>query len=478
MTPSRTRLGNIRLPILAVGLLFDLLPRPKRSTALAWLAALLLATICITTASAASFTVTSPADVHDANPGDGICETATGNRTCTLRAAIEETNALSGTNQITLQPNVKYLLTLHDQYAALDLFNTVTIEGNGAIVDGNGSALGYEVLRIVEFANVTLNDLTVQNGDVTANGHGFAGGIENLSQLTLNRCKVLNNSYGGSSAGAAITNRTGAGGSGYLTVFDSVISGNSSGIGSSRGMLLVRTAISGNAGSGVSIVNASQDVRIVESTVSDNTAGGITIDSAGTLSIVNSTISSNRSNDVGGGIYVYGGEAVGLYNTTVTRNLANALGTGSAAQGGGVYVAAGSTLSAANSIVAQNEVIIRTVPSFVVGFDECGGTLTSLGNDILQYVDSTHCTLTGAVTIADPGLGPLQNNGGPTHTHALQMGSVAIDAGNTGGCFDENGSALTNDQRGLARPSGAHCDIGAYELHANDEIFENDFEQL
>ncbi len=53
-------------------------------------------------------------------------------------------------------------------------------------------------------------------------------------------------------------------------------------------------------------------------------------------------------------------------------------------------------------------------------------------------------------------LGALADNGGPTLTHALLPGSPALDAGNDAACS-------ATDQRGVSRPQGAHCDIGAYE---------------
>jgi hypothetical protein len=65
------------------------------------------------------------------------------------------------------------------------------------------------------------------------------------------------------------------------------------------------------------------------------------------------------------------------------------------------------------------------------------------------------------VTQAQLNLGPLQNNGGPTHTHALLSGSVAIDA--AADCTDATGAPITDDQRGVARPHGAACDVGAFE---------------
>jgi len=68
------------------------------------------------------------------------------------------------------------------------------------------------------------------------------------------------------------------------------------------------------------------------------------------------------------------------------------------------------------------------------------------------------------VTVTDPLLGPLANNGGSTQTHALLTGSPAIDAGNAGGCTDNLGVVLKTDQRGFHRPIGLHCDIGAVEV--------------
>src|SRR5205814_2005 len=58
-------------------------------------------------------------------------------------------------------------------------------------------------------------------------------------------------------------------------------------------------------------------------------------------------------------------------------------------------------------------------------------------------------------------LGPLADNGGPTLTHALLLGSAAIDAGDDAVCAADPVSGV--DQRGVIRPQGAHCDIGAYE---------------
>ena len=94
--------------------------------------------------------------------------------------------------------------------------------------------------------------------------------------------------------------------------------------------------------------------------------------------------------------------------------------------------------------------------------DDCGGVgIFSNGNNLMGV---TNCTVSGvAPVVADPQLGPLQNNDGPTQTHALLAESPAIDAGNPAGCSSEFGP-LTTDQRGLPRGvNGDPCDIGAYE---------------
>jgi hypothetical protein len=73
---------------------------------------------------------------------------------------------------------------------------------------------------------------------------------------------------------------------------------------------------------------------------------------------------------------------------------------------------------------------------------------------------------TGDLNNADPLLGPLQNNGGPTQTEALLPGSPALDAGNPSGCTDGQGHLLKTDQRGKPRhdkEDAGGCDMGAYE---------------
>jgi hypothetical protein len=106
----------------------------------------------------------------------------------------------------------------------------------------------------------------------------------------------------------------------------------------------------------------------------------------------------------------------------------------------------GGTVYVADTIVAGNS------------SNDVSGSLISQGYNLIG--NTTGCTLTGNLTGniygADPLLGPLQNNGGPTLTHGLLTGSPAIDAGPANG-------APNFDQRGVSRPQGTAEDIGAFE---------------
>lgn len=128
-----------------------------------------------------------------------------------------------------------------------------------------------------------------------------------------------------------------------------------------------------------------------------------------------------------------------LTNVTINANAA-------VTDGGGIFVDSASSVAMKNTIIANSS-----------GAPDCTGTtITSPGHNL----DSDNsCSLTGAGDLPDrdPLLGPLASNGGPTQTHALNAGSPAIDAADNVGC-------PSTDQRGVARPQGPTCDIGAFEL--------------
>ena len=168
-------------------------------------------------AQAATFTVNSPFDAADANPGDAMCETAPGNGVCTLRAAIEEANTLGAGNDTIILPPNTYLLTLANE---LTITGDLTITGGGAsttIIDGNKSS---RVLTINFGITVSISGVTIRNGH-TVDG---AGGIANSGILSLTNSTVSGNTSGSglnSSSGGGIFN------SGTLTLTNSTVSGNS-----------------------------------------------------------------------------------------------------------------------------------------------------------------------------------------------------------------------------------------------------------
>jgi hypothetical protein len=233
-----------------------------------------------------------------------------------------------------------------------------------------------------------------------------------------------------------------------LTITTSVISGNSAGPSGGNGggiynsddLTITGSTVSANVaaggGNGAGIYDNGFALTMNGSTVSGNStasgdAGGIYSFGVGE-SITNSTISENRAAS-GGGLYSFG-VTVTLLNPTIASNT-----------GGGI-ANFGLTVSLTNTIVANNGI-------------NCSGTgaITNAGTN-LQFLGTT-CGV--AITSTDPLLLALASNGGPTQTHALTVGSPAINAGYTG-CPP----TPATDQRGVTRPQGAACDIGAFEFKA------------
>jgi uncharacterized protein YcfL len=165
-------------------------------------------------------------------------------------------------------------------------------------------------------------------------------------------------------------------------------------------------------------------------------------------SLTNVTFSDNSA--------AWGG---GMYNEDNSPTLTNVtFSENSAGMGGGIYNNQGSVATIYNSILYGNS----------------GGQITNISpsnaNVIYSIVQNGY---PGAGNLVeDPLLGPLQDNGGFTPTMALEVGSRALDAGNDANC-------PATDQRGVTRPQGSHCDIGAYEYEAVDsavDVFIEDFE--
>jgi CSLREA domain-containing protein len=382
-----------------------------------------------TGASAATFLVNTTVDAVDAVPGDGVCATIDGR--CSLRAAVQESNALTGAQAISL-PAGYYTLTIPGSGGAgvgdlnVGANTQITITGTGpatTIIDANGIGGAFAV--DVASGGLTLVGVTVQNGS--------AGCIATSGGLTLNRV-VLQLCQG---AGGAI--QTTPQGSLTLTIVDTTITGSLPGT-------------SGTLGGGVSI-GPGTSATIVRSTIAGNfghIAGGVYVtstDSAATsLTIANSTIAQNTG--FASGILL---DASGPLHSTTAVTLVNVTIAQNASISGGGAIAERATgalppsLTVSNTIVANNPGGGSTM--------NCGLLIpiTDLGRN-LEFPGTT-CGFgqTGDLRV-DPLLAPLAPHGGPTATMPLLAGSPAIDAGSDVACAMPPVSG--QDQRGVSRTVG------------------------
>jgi CSLREA domain-containing protein len=434
--------------------------------------------------AALTFTVTSPADVPDATPGDGVCETATNNGVCTLRAAIQETNARQNRDTIVLPAGLYQLTRVGQDDTALngdlDISSTLTIVGAGpgsTIVDGNGGVTNDRVFDILT-GTVVISGVTIQHGLASmASGYSGGGIRQQNGALTLENSEVVSNTAKTTGGGGIESNAV-------LTIEHSQILSNTAdaaggGVATTLGLLVRNSTISGNAtgfGGGGVDVEGFLPLTILNSTISGNTsqmsAGGIRTNV--NTDVVNSTIAGNFSNGNAGGMAI-NGRTTRLFNVTVVDNLANANDT-SGGIGGGIFACTLSTCSFPPTVTLQNSIVARNGYRMQVGkfpiivHDDCAGTLISLSHNILSAVNVSDCAVNGAFTLTDPLLNALADNGGPTLTELPQPGSPAIDAGTPGGCTDQLGALLLTDQRGAARTVGAACDVGATEAGATPTL--------
>jgi HYR domain/Right handed beta helix region len=329
-----------------------------------------------------------------------------------LRDAIDQANMSPGADIIDFQDELSGTITLTT--GVLLITDDLTINGPGIfsiIVSGNHAS---RIFRIPAGVTAMISGLTMRDGSAPTDN---AGGIFSQGTLTLTNIVLSGNSALGSGVGLYSE--------GTFTIINSTISDNSGG------------------GGGGGIWSQGNDT-IIGSTISGNTGtsggGGIFKSGGTTLTIINSTLSGNSAGGSGGGISLTFSSTVKISFTTLSGN--------SAASGGGIFNSG--TLIIKNSIVANS-----------ASGGDCfsSGTFTASGTNFTT--DGTCPGLT-QVTPAQLNLGPLQDNGGPTQTHALLPGSVAIDAAKD--CTDANGNPVTTDQRGIGRPQGKACDVGAYEF--------------
>ncbi|MEJ5312618.1 MAG: choice-of-anchor D domain-containing protein, partial [Anaerolineae bacterium] len=261
---------------------------------------------------------------------------------------------------------------------------------------------------------------------------------------------------GGNGGAGGFGGGGGGGGDGTITVG----TGGAAGFGGGNGTASLGNTIGGSGGGGAglggAIFNYAGTLTIVTSTLSGNTAQGGAGGDNGYHGAGGAGLAADGGSGYGGAIFNEGGSVTLLASTVASNTVTGGAGgvgyNGSSngnpgsADAGGVYNHASGSLTLRNTILANS-----------AGGQDCrndGGSVAAPSADRNLIESHTGCG-TPAIT-SDPQLDPLADNGGPTFTHALLPGSPALDAGL---CLAE----APTDQRGIVRPQGPACDIGAYE---------------
>jgi predicted outer membrane repeat protein len=329
----------------------------------------------------------------------------------------------------------------------LEISRDTTIDGGGVVtLDGQGLT---RLIQVNAGAAVELRGLTLTNGFTdTTDG----GAILNNGTLAIESSTLIGNSSEG--LGGAVYS------SGVLTINASALTGNIALGGAWAGAIY-------NNGGVVTITNSTLRVNraeafggaifnfdngiltIIASTLSDNSAnfGGAIFNNPNTaVTIIASTLSDNRAN-FGGAIYNAGGLTV--MSSTLAGNSSN--------NGGTIY-----TFSSLGGFASLTGNILS-------GSGLCVGPIISTGYNVADD-DTCNLTAAGDLQNANPLLGNLANNGGPTQTFMPQAGSPAIDRVPNAACVALAATNNNQDQRGAPRPesNGLPCDSGSVELQVNN----------
>lgn len=400
-------------------------------------------------ALAATFTVSN---LSDSGPGS-------------LRQAVLDANASPGADDVVFTPGLTGTIMLTS--GEILIADSLTVHGPGAgviTVSGNDQSRIFHVENPADFSlDVTLSGLTLTHGSAVI--PLFGGAVFALNQ----NLTILDSVISSSKAGYDLAG-IGCGGNvftqaGMLRIANSTLTGGAS-VGSGGNLcvaggrlILERSTLSGGfalSGGGL-YANNTVDSMIFASTISGNVAGlpasdfgfggGLQID-GGHMQIVNSTISGNSVNGDGGGLVLFqslGGSLL-LRLTTVSSNTA----TG---RGGSLLIGTSDEVELDHSIVANG------APQDLAPSDPNGPPVTITANYSL-IENPGDVALTGSHNLigADPLLGPLASNGGPTLTHLPLPGSPVIDAGDPA-----IPSPPATDQRGFSRIAGAAVDLGSVE---------------
>ena len=344
--------------------------------------------------------------------------------------------------------------------AGLLNFGTLTVANTTFATNTAGSSGGAGLYNV---GALTLNTCIFTGNAVSNVGAG--GGIDNISSGTaiINNCSFTGNTANGT--GASASSGAGIANSGVMTISNSTFTNNTAasdgGAIYNDGTLTVNTTsfLSNTALSDGGAIRSGGVLTINASTFASNYAisvGGALDSSDTTLTVTNSTFANNSAGSQAGAIITDAGSgAVTFTNCTITANTVSA--TVGTLLGGGIY--AGRPVTLRNTIVAGN--LKGTAPSTTAN-DIAGSVDPASSFNLIGIGGSgglTNGVNNNQVGVANPGLGALTNNGGPTATIALAPGSAAIDRGSN--AFVAAGAT---DQRGFTRIVNGAVDIGAFEF--------------
>jgi predicted outer membrane repeat protein len=382
--------------------------------------------------------------------------TCSGDATVPGSLPYEVANAASGdtiTFSVSCPPSSPITLS-----STVDIVTNLTIDGPGPstlAVSGGG---GVSVFAVNSGVTASISGLTIEHGSAQYDG----GGINNSGTVIVTDNILSSNSagYGGAiyNSGAAIVvnstlsgnsaNDNGGGvyseGSGTASITDDIVSDNTAtvfggGILSKGTVNVAESTLSANTSSeGGGILEESGTLTVSSSTLSMNIGGGI-FDGDSTLSVNTSTLSGNSD---GEGIFSDTGSVVTVTNSTLSGNSA-----------GGIFNEYNATAAVAATIVATS------TPG-----KDCSGSITDAGYNLDNDGSCGFSATNHSQSDVNPYLGPLQNNGGPTETQAPAPGSPALNQMPLGTVADGVTLCPGTDQRGVVRPQGPECDIGAVEL--------------
>jgi predicted outer membrane repeat protein len=343
--------------------------------------------------------------------------------------------------------------------ASLTLSHT-TFSNNAATNNGGGALYNNGALIL---SDCSFSSNTTHTG---SNGPTGGGALYNISagSAVLTRCVFTGNTAPGSGADAGSAGAIYS--SGALNLSACIFDGNSAG--SDAGALFARgtttatscTFINNSAGADGGGVHATGTLTLTGCLFAWNTAvssgGGMEMSITGyiALTISNSTFANNTAGSTAGGLIIWEPGA-NLTNVTVTGNRA--------IDGEGLTFAGG--IWANSGINLHNSIVTGTFKGSAAVANDIHGICNSISSYNLIGSGGAGGLTNGVngnqVGVANPGLGSLSSNGGPTQTIPLLAGSPAIDRGG-----NANVAPGATDQRGLPRIVNGTTDIGAFEVQA------------